>query len=382
MKFTKEEKMAFVKRYQDGETVIQICNENQIPRSTFYRWIQDYQQTVSDTGNIITPQEFLYLKRKVKKLEDTVQILKKVSCTVSSPLQEKLKAMEVLYGQFSVHTLCEALDVPRGTFYNHIFRNKRGNTLAAKRREELKVQIQKIYDDSKQIYGTGKITAILRNQGIKTSEKYVSELMKELEISSVSTTAKKEYKKWKKGQNRNFLQQQFQTERPNQVWVSDITTFKFGDKYYYLCAIVDLFSRKIISYRISQNSSTQLLTKTFKQAYLERKPKKGLMFHSDRGTQYMSYTFVHLLEDSGVKQSFSRTERPHDNAVAEAFFSILKKEELYRRYYTSETDLMRGIHCFIDFYNNERPHSTIQYKTPEQKEQEYWGKKKESSLKK
>ena len=380
MKFTKEEKMAFVKRYQDGETVIQICNENQIPRSTFYRWIQDYQQTVSDTGNIITPQEFLYLKRKVKKLEDTVQILKKVNCTVSSPLQEKLKAMEVLYGQFSVHTLCEALDVPRGTFYNHIFRNKRGNTLAAKRREELKVQIQKIYDDSKQIYGTGKITAILRNQGIKTSAKYVSQIMRELGISSVSTTAKKEYQKWKKGQNRNFLQQQFCTDRPNQIWVSDITVFKFGDKYYYLCAIIDLFSRKIISYRISQNSSTQLLTKTFKQAYSERKPEKGLMFHSDRGTQYMSYAFVHLLEDFGVKQSFSRTGRPHDNAVAEAFFSILKKEELYRRHYTSEADLMRGIHRFIDFYNRERPHSTIQYKTPEQKEQEYWDKKKESSL--
>ena len=139
MKFTKEEKLTFVKRYQNGETVLQICDENQIPRSTFYRWIQDYQQTVTDTGNIITPQEFLYLKKKVKKLEDTIQFLKKVSCTVSSPLQEKLKAMEALYGQFSVHTLCEALDIPRGTFYNHIFRNKRGNTLAAKRREELKV---------------------------------------------------------------------------------------------------------------------------------------------------------------------------------------------------------------------------------------------------
>ena len=122
------------------------------------------------------------------------------------------------------------------------------------------------------------------------------------------------------GKNRNFLQQQFHTGRPNQIWVSDITAFKFGDKYYYLCAIIDLFSRKIISYRISQNSSTQLLTKTFKQAYSERKPERRLMFHSDRGTQYMSYTFVHLLEDFGVKQSFSRTARPHDNAVRRSVF--------------------------------------------------------------
>ncbi len=169
--------------------------------------------------------------------------------------------------------------------------------------------------------------------------------------------------------------------RPNQVWVSDITIFKFSDKYYYLCAIIDLFSRKIISYRISQSSSTQLLTKTFRQAYSERKPETGLMFHSDRGTQYISYTFVRLLETLGVKQSLSRTGRPHDNAVSEAFFSILKKEELYRRHYKSEIDMIQGIHRFINFYNNERPHSTLQYKTPVQKEQEYWDKKKESSLK-
>lgn len=379
MKFTKEEKMAFVKRYQDGETVLSICNESQIPRSTFYRWIQDYQQTVTDTGTVITPQEFLYLKRKIRKLEDMIKVLKKVNCTVSSPLQEKLKAIEPLYGQFSVHTLCDALEVSRGTFYNHIFRNKKGDTLAAKRRSELKTQIQSVYDDSGQIYGAGKIAAILQNQGVKTSKKYVSQLMKELGISSVSATAKNEYKKWEKGQNRNFLQQQFQTERPNQVWVSDITVFRFRDKHYYLCVIIDLFSRMVISYRISRKSSTQLLTKTFKLAYADRKPKTELMFHSDRGTQYMSHAFVRLLESFGVVQSFSRTARPLDNAVSEAFFSIFKKEELYRRRYTSEADLQRGIAQFITFYNTERPHSTLQYKTPEQVEREYWIKEKESS---
>ena len=103
------------------------------------------------------------------------------------------------------------------------------------------------------------------------------------------------------------------------------------------------------------------------------------MFHSDRGTQYMSHTFVHLLEDFGVEQSFSRTACPHDNAVSEAFFSIFKKEELYRRHYTSETDMIKGIARFIAFYNTERPHSTLQYKTPEQAEHDYWIKEKESS---
>lgn len=82
----------------------------------------------------------------------------------------------------------------------------------------------------------------------------------------------------------------------------------------------------------------------------------------------MSYIFVHLLEDVRVKQSFPRTARPHDNAVAEVFFSTLKKEELYRRHYISKANLMRAIHRFIGLYNSEHPHSTIQYKTPKQKE--------------
>lgn len=89
--------------------------------------------------------------------------------------------------------------------------------------------------------------------------------MKELGISSVGKTAKRDYKKWEKGKNKNLLQQQFHTERPNQVWVSDYTIFKFRETYYYICIIIDLFSRKIISHRISKQSSTQLITKHSKK---------------------------------------------------------------------------------------------------------------------
>lgn len=165
------------------------------------------------------------------------------------------------------------------------------------------VRIQEIYDQSEQIYSYRKITATLRSQGIVVSEKFVSQLMRELGISSLSPTAKKNHRKWEKGVNRNFLQQQFCAERPNQVWVSDITTFKFRSKSYYICVIIDLFSRRVLSYRISCKSSTQLLTKTFKEANTERKPPCNLMFHSDRGTQYMSYSFVRLLESLNIKEA-------------------------------------------------------------------------------
>lgn len=105
MKFTKGEKMAFVKRYQDGETVLSICSENPIPRSTFYRWIQDYQQTITDTGTVVTPQEFLYMKRRISKLEDMVQVLRRSAVRFSHLCRKNSRLWNQFTGS-SVYTLC------------------------------------------------------------------------------------------------------------------------------------------------------------------------------------------------------------------------------------------------------------------------------------
>ncbi|MEG1875700.1 MAG: IS3 family transposase, partial [Angelakisella sp.] len=153
---------------------------------------------------------------------------------------------------------------------------------------------------------------------------------------------------------------------PNQIWVSDITCFKLNTKYFYTCIILDLFSRKIVAYRISKKNSTQLVSATFRQAYDVRSPKDGLIFHSDRGVQYASYSFRRLLSEHGVIQSFSASGKPHDNAVVEAFFASMKREELYRRSYSSEKAFRSGVDEYISFYNKRRPHFSLNYKSPEQ----------------
>ena len=139
---------------------------------------------------------------------------------------------------------------------------------------------------------------------------------------------------------------------------------KLDNRYYYVCVILDLFSRKVISYKISKKNSTQLVTSTFKIAWKHRNPEAGLIFHSDRGAQYTSYRFQQLLHEHMVVQSFSNSGRPHDNAVAESFFASFKKEELYRRDYASETAFKKGIDSYIEFYNTRRPHSTLKNRTP------------------
>ena len=164
----------------------------------------------------------------------------------------------------------------------------------------------------------------------------------------------------------------FSVSCPNQVWVSDVTYFKLSAKFYYICAIIDLYSQKVVAYRISEKHSTQLISATFKQTYKDRRPNGKLTFHSDRGTQYTSHSFQKLLKALHITQSFSPSGRPHHNAVMESFFSSMKKEELYRTNYHSVNEFKGQVKHYVDFYNIERPHVAAGYKTPNAYEHLYY----------
>ena len=376
MYLSAEEKQALVSRYHAGESVAEICAYTGVARSTFYTWIRPYTTTITDSGHVVSQQEFIKMKQRIRKLEQKVEILQKVSCTASAPLQEKLQELSKLYGQYSVHALCEALCVSRGTFYNHIFRRKEV-TAYDKRKSEMRKHIKAVFDESHQRFGANKIAAVLSTQGISTSSKYVRELMQEMGLQSITRYSKRDYQKGKRlAKKQNVLQRQFKADEPNRVWVSDVTCFKINDKYLYICVILDLFSRKVVAYRVSPKNSTYLITSTFRQAYQNRNAPQSLMFHSDQGAQYTSKTFCKLLRMNKVVQSFSAPGQPHDNAVMESFFSFMKREEIYRTHYKSEQQFAKSVDNYIEFYNTQRPHSTLNYKTPDQFEAIYEVKKK------
>lgn len=282
---SKPQKQQLVARYYAGESVSGICADTGIAKSTLYSWLKQYQPTQTRSGRVVTPKDYDSLLRRCEKQEQIIAVLKAVDCVASAPLQERLNALEKLYGQYSVHVLCDAMDVARGTFYNHVKRNKRSNSSYAKHREELKILIQRVFDESRQIFGAEKICAVLHDRGHVAGTKLVTELMREMGLVSVAPSAKAE---WKNnialGKRINHLKQAFHADTPNAVWVSDVTVLRFKDKYYYLCVIIDLFSRKIIAHKISRRSSTQLITSTFRSAYASRRPDVGLTFHSDQGS--------------------------------------------------------------------------------------------------
>lgn len=315
-------------------------------------------------------RNFMLLENKVERLENMVNILKIVGGTEDIPLRKKLYLAERFYNEYSVHLICETLDIPRGTFYNHVLRNKKDNTWYAKRKEELRLRIQEIYDENRQIFGADKIATIMKNEGVAVSTEMVRKLMREMGISSVRQSAKKLYEDECK-KHKNYLNQQFDTHAPNEVWVSDVTYFKFNEKAYYICVVIDLFSRKVISYKVSNKNSTQLVTSTLKMAYEERKPNSSLIYHTDRGFNFCSRGMAEYIKSIQITHSFSRPYVPYDNSVVESFFASLKREELYRTKYRSESEFMLAVSAYMDFFNTKRPHRKLQYRTPEQKEHDY-----------
>lgn len=362
-----------VRRYEAGESIKAISQELHISQSTLYRWRKEYR-TIQAPGHSYTPADFDALSRRLQKAEHELEVIRLSKYIAEVPLHKKLSTLEELYlkpdNPYSIHELCDALSVARGTFYNHIFRCA-DRSKYEDEQLELMLKVQQIFDDSKQRYGAEKIRVILAEGGIRTSAKRISSIMQELGLKSIRTNSKKDYKKRQRNAKQNLLKQQFSTDRPNQVWVGDFTYFRINGHWLYFCMILDLYSRKIVGYQVSQNPSTNLVTATFRKAFKDRNRPEGLTSHSDRGKQYTSKTFTALLRQCSVRQSFSASGRPHDNAVAETFFATFKKEEAYRREYTSEQSFCKSVEKYVQFYNEARPHRTLKYKTPQEYEDAY-----------
>ena len=368
-----ELKVKTIRRYEKGEFIKALSQELHISQSTLYQWRKEYC-SIETPNRTYTPKEFDAMARRLKKLEHYMEIIHHSGYLSSVPLQKKLATLEELYSRpdnpYSVHELCDALGVARGTFYNHIFR-RADHSKYEEEQAQLMLKVKQVFDDSEQRFGAEKIRIVLADSGIHVSKKRIFAIMQELGLSSVRIDAKKQFKRKQQYEKQNLLKREFSAGHPNQIWVSDITYFKVKSYWVYLCIILDLYSRKIIGWRVSRNMSTNLVTSTFKAAFQERGKPQNLTFHSDRGKQYMSKALTDLFQKYGVTQSFSATARPLDNAVAETFFSTFKREEAYRKDYTSEQHFRRSVEEYIRFYNEVRPHQTLNYKTPQAFEDAY-----------
>ena len=337
-----------------------------------YYWINKYRVIKSTENEEFTVNDVYLLRKRMKKMEIENQILKEVECMVNSTKKEKLEAIAKLDGKYSIHALCRALNILRSTYYHYKLRRPE-QTMLEKEDKKYKEIINGIFNQSKGRLGAKKICAIMVRRGYRTTPKRVVRLMGEMKLVCISRKKKPQYNHSPKRKYRkNKLKREFVTDRPNKVWVSDITNINLNYEPYYLCTIIDLFSRKVIAYNISDNKETELVMQTFMEAYQSRNPNEDLMFHSDQGIQYTSYTFRKQLRNLKIDQSFSDPGCPHDNAVAESFFRTFKVEEVYQKYYKTYEHMESSIEEYISFFNNYRPHQSFNYLTPNQIEEKYY----------
>ena len=240
------------------------------------------------------------------------------------------------------------------------------------RKEAMKKKIQTIYNDSKQNYGAPKITRELRKSGETIAERTVGKYMREMGIKAqwikpwTTTTRDSDFS----NELLNILDEQFNPERPNAVWCTDITYIWTQDGFVYLNCVMDLFARKIIAWTLADTMEVSTVIETINNAKARRNTDLPLIIHSDRGSQYVSNAWREATKS--MQRSYSHSGYPYDNACIESFHSLIKREWLNRFNIRNYSHAYRLVFEYIEtFYNTVRIHSHCDYMSPDEFEKLY-----------
>jgi len=234
--------------------------------------------------------------------------------------------------------------------------------------QRLSTKVKEIFIENRCNYGARRIRKAMNHLSINISRRRVSKLMKRQDLYCKT---KKKFRVTTDSAHNfsiapNLLQRQFNVSRPNQAYVGDITYVRTQEGWLYLAVVIDLFSRKIVGWSMRDNMKVKLVNDALLMALWQRKPPKGLLWHTDRGAQYACQQHRDILQDHGITQSMSRKGNCWDNAVAESFFHTLKTELIHHLNYKTREEAQQSIFEYIEtYYNQKRLHSANDYLAPE-----------------
>jgi transposase InsO family protein len=267
-------------------------------------------------------------------------------------------------GTFKVGRMCTLLNVSRSGYYAWL---KRPESPRSRENRALETKIRALHAASHGIYGSPKIHLDLIDDGVRCGKNRVARIMRKAGIRSRRT------KKFKATTNSrhnlpvaaNLLDQDFTAETPDSAWVGDITYVPTQQGWLHLAVLIDLYNRKVVGWSTSSRMTRQLAIDALQMALDRHRPAKGLIHHTDRGSQYASGDYQKVLADRKIVCSMSRKGNCYDNAVAESFFGLLKTEWVNHYRYRSRCEANQSLFYYIEiFYNRKRRHSALGYQTP------------------
>lgn len=266
---------------------------------------------------------------------------------------------------YSIKDVCQALRVPRSSYYAWLGRRPSQRALDNQR---LREKLVRLFEQNRKLYGSPRMTVCLRQAGIRCSRNPVARHMRALQLKA---RQKRAFRPKTTDSNHpnpiapNLLAVAPKAQTPNRIWVGDITYIFTAQGWLYLAAVMDLCSRKIVGWATSNSLETSLVKEALQQALADRRPAAGLLHHSDRGSQYASKTYRALLKQRRLQASMSATGNCYDNAAMESFWSTLKTESLHHQKFQTHQQARLAVFDYIEtFYNPKRLHSALGYHSP------------------
>jgi transposase InsO family protein len=268
--------------------------------------------------------------------------------------------------EFPVRRMCKVLDVSPSGYYAWRQRPPSAREMA---NQELMRKIEIVFEESGETYGGPRVHQVLVRQRVKCSKNRVARLMR---LRGLKAKQARRYRATTK-RNRahpvapNRLQRDFVAHRPNEKWVSDITYISTQEGWLYLAVILDLYSRGVVGWAMSERMTEELTLSALRMALQRRRPDPGLIHHSDQGGQYTGHAYQALLKAHGIQASMNGVGSWYDNAPMESFFGTLKSERTHHILYRTRDEARADLFFYIEgFYNRRRLHSALGYLSPEE----------------
>ncbi|EFN1898537.1 IS3 family transposase, partial [Escherichia coli] len=372
-RYPEEFKTEAVKQVVDrGYSVASVATRLDITTHSLYAWIKKYGPDSSTNKEQSDAQaEIRRLQKELKRVTDERDIFKKSRGVLRKAVRLRYAFIRDNSCCWPVRLLCRVLDVHPSGFYAWLQQPHSQRHHADLR---LTGQIKQFWLESGCVYGYRKIHLDLRDSGKQCGVNRVWRLMKRVGIKAqVGYRSPRARKGEASIVSPNRLQRQFNPDAPDERWVTDITYIRTHEGWLYLAVVVDLFSRKIIGWSMQSRMTKDIVLNALLMAVWRRNPEKQVLVHSDQGSQYTSHEWQSFLKSHGLEGSMSRRGNCHDNAVAESFFQLLKRERIKKKIYGTREEARSDIFDYIEmFYNSKRRHGSSEQMSPTEYENQYY----------
>ncbi|MCK6997459.1 IS3 family transposase [Enterobacter asburiae] len=372
-RYPEEFKIEAVKQVVDrAYSVASVATRLDITTHSLYAWIKKYGPDSSTNKEQSDAQaEIRRLQKELKRVTDERDILKKSGGVLRKAVRLRYAFIRDNTCCWPVRLLCRVLDVHPSGFYAWLQQPHSQRHQADLR---LTGQIKQFWLESGCVYGYRKIHLDLRDSGQQCGVNRVWRLMKRVGIKAqVGYRSPRARKGEASIVSPNRRQRQFNPDAPDKRWVTDITYIRTHEGWLYLAVVVDLFSRKIIGWSMQSRMTKDIVLNALLMAVWRRNPQKQVLVHSDQGSQYTSHEWQSFLKSHGLEGSMSRRGNCHDNAVAESFFQLLKRERIKKKIYGTREEARSDIFGYIEmFYNSKRRHGSSNQMSPTEYENQYY----------